>query len=363
MATIVHVSDALGTGVVSVVVTLMQSQIENGHEVFLIGSRVRPDTDPDLLEKLPNGVNFLELSMKKDIGLWDVRDCLALRRMLKDIAPDAVHLHSSKAGAIGRFAALGLGAQVIYQPHGFSFLRADVSKLSRVKFGVIEGILGLLPGHIAACSNGEAISSRPFLGWRKIDVIPNGIVFKNVDRREFGASSSFVVGTCGRVCIQKDPFFFAKVAELCGSDYEFRWIGTGDYPEAISALHKAGVDVLGWRTNAQVPKELSELDLYIQTSAWEGMPVAVIEAMASEMPVVVTNVPGNRDLVLPVSPENVVDTPEEMAERIKYLRRHVDEAKLIARNLRREAFEKYSAERMCRSYEELYETLPRNAVV
>lgn len=357
MATIVHVSDALGTGVVSVLVTLMRGQLANGHRVVLIGARVRPDTDPDLLEKIPRGVEFHELSMRKAIGPWDVADLFRLRSALKAYAPDAIHLHSSKAGAIGRIAALGLGANVVYQPHGFSFLRSDVGSPVRVLFGCIESVLGLLPGAIAACSEGEAAAARTYLGWREIKVIPNGISFAKIDRPKQDGERKFVVGTCGRICPQKDPFFFAKVASLCGDDYEFRWIGTGDFPEALEALRRSRVNVLGWRTNSQVPAELADLNLYIQTSAWEGMPISVIEAMASEIPVVVTDVPGNRDLIRPVAPENVVKSPDEMAQRIRTLRDNPDISARIAKQLKHEANAKYSAEQMCLAYEILYGTV------
>jgi glycosyltransferase involved in cell wall biosynthesis len=357
MSKIVHVSETLATGVLSVIVTLIHEQVQQGHEVVLIGSPMRSDTPPDWRTRLPAGVQVLEFSMPQEIGPADLRCAWQLRQLLRNMRPDAVHLHSSKAGAIGRLAHLGLPGNVVYQPHGFSFLRSDVSRLKQGVFGLIEAVLGVLPARIVACSQGEADAASAYLGWRRIHVVPNGITLQGLPLAAQGRTARGarpVVGMCGRISPQKAPQFFAEVARLLQAECEFRWIGGGDYADGEAALHSAGVHVLGWRTREQVLADLQGLDFYIQTSAWEGMPISVMEAMACGLPTVVTDIPGNRDLIAPVSAASVVGTPQAMAHRLRELIGHPDQARALGQALQREVLDKYAAAAMSRAYEQVY---------
>lgn len=323
MPKIVHVSETLATGVFSVICALLKHQVAAGYEVHLIGSTQRPDTSATWRDALPPGVIYHELAMEREIGKADIKASAALRRLLKTLRPDVVHLHSSKAGALGRIAAFGLGARVVYQPHGFAFLRRDVSTAKRHIFGVIEAILGLLPGKVVACSAGERDESRKYLWASSVAVVPNGIELDAVpaerEPAEEGLAGHALFGTCGRISPQKDPLFFAEVARSCPGLGEFKWIGGGDFEEGAAALQSAGVTQTGWVSKTDAILAMSRLTIYIQTSAWEGMPISVIEAMSAGVPVIVRDIPGNRDLLVDVAPECIVETPAAMAEQIKRL--------------------------------------------
>ncbi|MBN8249453.1 MAG: glycosyltransferase, partial [Verrucomicrobia bacterium] len=132
MARIVHVSATIACGIYTIICTVAKCQIEAGHEVFLVGCTRPDDAVSSWLDELPEGVRFIELPMEREIvPSRDWSDLWALRRTLQRIQPDVIHLHSSKAGAIGRVASLGLGARVVYQPNAFAFLRKDVSSARR----------------------------------------------------------------------------------------------------------------------------------------------------------------------------------------------------------------------------------------
>lgn len=358
MARIVHVSETLATGVLSVICTLMAEQVRDGHEVVLIGSSARADTPSDWRARLPASVQVVDFQMPQAIGLADLRCAWALRGHFRALRPDAVHLHSSKAGAVGRLAHLGMRGTVIYQPHGFAFMRSDVSATHQFIFGCIEAALAMLPGKVVACSQGEADASRRFLAWRQVHVVPNGISLPHVARtagadwQEKGRLP--VVVTCGRISPQKAPAFFADLARQMAGRCEFRWIGGGDFPEGEQALRAAGVQLLGWRTREQVLADLHAADFYVQTSAWEGMPVAVMEAMACALPTVVTNIAGNRDLIAPIDPGSVVDSPAAMAQRLSHWLKHPDEAREMGLRMQHQVMRHHTAKAMSGRYAVLY---------
>jgi glycosyltransferase involved in cell wall biosynthesis len=339
VARIVHASETLAAGVLSVLSCLAKQQANDGHEVVVIGSRLRADTPLSFLDVLPANVRFIDLPMEREITPdADVRSALRLRNVLHSLAPDVVHLHSSKAGALGRFAAIGLRAQLIYQPHGLASLRQDVSRTRRAAYASIEAGLALLGGTIVACSEGERAELAKVVRGEQVALIWNGIDVAGIPRAK-RVDGRLRIGTCGRISAQKQPRFFAHVADTLRNLADFVWIGDGD-EEDKQALIEAGVHVSGWCSRAKAVQDLSELQIYIQTSAWEGLPISVIEALAAGLPVIATDI--------------IVRTPEQMISALRLLigcdlLRHK-----LGRASRRLAFERYSSSAMMREYYKLY---------
>jgi glycosyltransferase involved in cell wall biosynthesis len=108
-----------------------------------------------------------------------------------------------------------------------------------------------------------------------------------------------MVVSMGRICYQKAPERFAELAarfQIAEVPARFVWIGGGS-AAGEAALRASGVEVTGWLSSAQVQHWLSQADVYVQTSRWEGMPLSVLQALAAGVPCVTTNVVGNRDAV------------------------------------------------------------------
>src|SRR5438445_723782 len=134
MLRILHITESMAAGVMQVLAQLARAQAEAGATVHVVHS-LRVDTPPDvaLTALLPAPISREIVPMVTTPSLVaDARGLLALARAIRRYQPDVVHLHSSKAGALGRVLCKILGvSRVFYSPHGFSFLREDVSALKR----------------------------------------------------------------------------------------------------------------------------------------------------------------------------------------------------------------------------------------
>jgi len=111
-------------------------------------------------------------------------------------------------------------------------------------------------------------------------------------------------------------------------------------------LEAAGVDVTGWQERDKALDRLADLDVYVQTSLWEGMPIAVIEAQVAGIPAVVTDVVGNRDVVEDGVTGFVVANPREMYERVAQLSKDPDLRYKMGAEARRRARIRFSLDRM-----------------
>lgn len=304
---VLHVVESFGGGVFTSVVQILNSLDPSEYDVGLVYS-VRPETPRDVAAHLVPSVRVWQLDMGREIAPWrDVRAVRCLAGIFRRERPDVVHLHSSKAGAVGRVAArLATVPRVFYSPRGFAFLRQDVPRIVRAAYWAFERFGAMFGGTIVACSEGELAAARA-LG-APVVLVRNAVDVAAVDRvaggprpepiREGGAVN---VGIVGRLAAQRGPRLFgavaAAVAQRFGRRVRFLWVGGG--PDT-SLLAGAPVEVSGWLSREEALARLAtDVDIYLHTSLWEGLPLAVLEAMALRKPVVATDVVGNRDAVVP----------------------------------------------------------------
>ena len=119
------------------VLELCQNQMKRGNKViFLVGN------NGPLLEKVRRikGVRVILLpSLVREISfVKDITAVIKLRKIIKRERPDIVHLHSSKAGTLGRIASIGLNCKVIFTVHGWAFTEGVNSKIKKFIYRTIE---------------------------------------------------------------------------------------------------------------------------------------------------------------------------------------------------------------------------------
>ena len=296
MAHILHVVESFGAGTLSMVSAIANRQAADGHRVSLVYS-TREETPANWRALFDPRIATRHVPMTRAIRpATDWASAVALRRILRDWRPDVVHLHSSKAGALGRLLSLVCpGPRWFFSPHGLSFLQKAAGRIKNAVFLTLEKLLARIPVTFIACSPSEAEQIRTHLS-RRVVVVPNAVDLAILPQAR-GGTGVVRIGTVGRVTTARHPELFAEVARRSGRDgVEFVWIGGGE-ASGEAALRAAGVHITGWVDRARALEELGRLDIYLQTSRWEGLPVAVIEAMGAGLPVIATRVVGNRDLV------------------------------------------------------------------
>jgi glycosyltransferase involved in cell wall biosynthesis len=315
---VLHVTEALATGVMDMLATYSLRQTEQGAHVHILFTS-RPDTpgDEELAQVFDSRVQLSRVSAPGDSKLKSlllVRT--ALRREVRENVYDAIHLHSSFAGALGR---IGLGRaecrnRIFYSPHAFPFLRQDMSKIGRRIFLESERH-GARVGSLILTSESEFQVARLNLLGARCSLVPNAINTAALPRVTCLRPERPIVAMAGRITYQKAPWAFAKIALELNHLADFVWLGDGRPEDKEKWLSDAPVEISGWMSLDALRLRLAQTDVLLFPTLWEGGALALIEAQAIGVPAVATRIAGNRDTVVDGLSGYLCDTQEELLAR------------------------------------------------
>ncbi|HKE01470.1 MAG TPA: glycosyltransferase family 4 protein [Planctomycetota bacterium] len=291
------------------------------YDVTVVASAERDATFRDDLAAIRRaGIEAIELPMVRPIDRRrDLAHYRELRRVVREGRFDIVHSHSSKAGVLGRAASLreGIGRRV-YTPHTFSFaFTAGFSRPKRALFYGVELALGRATHRMICVSPSEAVQARSLhlCAPDRVRVVENGIdptpyvsaPTRAESRAQLGLAPAtrivLVVGLQNRAKGQVDAV--GALARIAPASRPLLLLAGGVSDPAYgreveSRIRALGVDgsvqLLGHRDD--VPRLLAAADVVLSPSRWEGMPYAVLEAMAAERAVLATATNGARDAVV-----------------------------------------------------------------
>ncbi len=297
---VLHVAQPVEAGVARVVVDLVTEQVGRGWEVALA-------CPPD--GWLPSaaratGARVLPWRATRQPGPGVPGEVRRLRAVLREVDPDVVHLHSSKAGLAGRLAIRGR-RHTAFQPHAWSFLASGgpLGATSRRW----EQWAGRWTDLVVAVSDAEAARAAEAGITAPVVVAPNGV---DVDRwtprdreharAELGLGTGPVAVCAGRLAAQKGQDRLVDLwpdvrARVPGA----RLVLVGDGPArlALEAAAGPGVELRG--ASADLAPWYAAADVVVLPSRWEGMALVPLEAMASGRSVVATDVDGVREALGP----------------------------------------------------------------
>jgi glycosyltransferase involved in cell wall biosynthesis len=270
----------------------------HNHEACVLSGK--PGIVSDKIQE--NGINFHEVqSLDRAIHPWrDFKAFLQTRKILKQIKPDIVSCHSSKAGIVGRLAARSLGIKVIFTAHGWSFTEG-ISIKKRFFFQNMERFFAKLSNHIITVSRFDKFLALQHNIDRtsNITAIHNGMPYKPTPSRETLNKTPQLL-MVARFSEQKDHTTLLNAMGLIKNlDWHLNLVGSGDDVVYRALAKSLGIEdkvtFHGQRTD--VDSYLLTQDIFLLISHWEGFPRSIIEAMRASLPVVTTRTAGSPESV------------------------------------------------------------------
>lgn len=320
-------------------------------------------TDVQILESLPRAGSLQTL--------------MRLRKLFVALRPAAVLSYNWGAfDAVFAARSLGLARRVVHHEDGFTSDEALEFKRRRVwarrlmlprvqrvvvpsrkLAGIATKLWKLAPEHVACIPNGVALER-----FSPADGRPDL-------RRALGIPlERLVIGACGHLRPEKNPLRLLRAAARIEREIDFHVLVLGDGPEraACEELARTTASLYGRVTFAghvaDPTQHYRAMDLFAISSDTEQMPVSLVEAMASSLPVVSTDVGDVRAMLASGQDEFVVPLEEHetvwpLAEKLTALLADATKRRELGRANRRLAEERYSFDVMLRAYREVYQAV------
>lgn len=301
-------------GVFRVVELLVRNLIEEGHEVSIAYSDRRASSALfELVEWVEShGGSTLNLGVRNSPELRDISAWRNLRRWLLKVRPQAVHAHSSKAGALVRSMGFAKKEEprIFYTPHAYYGL----SGRRGIKASIFDQVERRLGKSGMSCMTSEEeerfAHTRLAIPAHKTRLVRNCVDTERFRagpcaeaRRDLGIpQDATVLGAVGRLSFQKDPQTmyraFAQSLAKNPSLYLLH-IGEGELQQELSQLATdLGIGERVVRKNYfdDTAPVYRAMDGLIMTSRYEGLSMVSLEALSSNLPLILSEVPGIVDL-------------------------------------------------------------------
>lgn len=249
------------------------------------------------------------ISLYRELNpLKDLKGLIQVIRIIHKEKPDVIHCHSAKGGFIGRMAGFLTRTKTFYTPHAFSFLSTQ-NKIKKLIYLFLEK-MAKLNSFLLACSESERE-----LGMRQVHykekkayVWSNSVPDAQTVRSSGLNERSPYICYVGRPSYQKNPFFLVNVIhevhKAC-PNIRFYILGVGYYSPDLDQMKRMitqyqlenTIELFPWLSHDETMGYIKNALFYLTTSRYEGLPLAVIEAMSLGKCIVASDVLGNRDCV------------------------------------------------------------------
>jgi glycosyltransferase involved in cell wall biosynthesis len=304
----VHMTATAGIGGGPAYITALSShQLDKGMEVRIFCSDEKPYVD--IWRRMGIDLSLLHMRRPNALSVWQL-----LKELLR--APATIHAHGRGAAFFAIWVKLLVRVPVIYTPHGPHY--AYIRGWRYLSGWLFEALCRVLLDAIIYVSAGEReVARQRRLPINRSRVVVSGLlcrpegsvrglVARDLLRAELNIPSDrLVIGWIGRFHDQKGlDILLGSVPAVCAKIPTVLWVIIGDGEaqdigrcRAKLAAHglEAYVLFLGGRADAFTL--IRAFDLYISTSRWEGLPLVLLEVMEQSVPIVASDVVGNRDIL------------------------------------------------------------------
>lgn len=297
---------------------LCLSMAEAGHDVYVLFLESAAETGRSrefeaaflgALREAGVGFGFLGRSCRRN----PLRGLSRLRLHVRDWKPQVIHAHLYW----GALFCMAAGVPVVYTHHNIK-LKAPGS-LYRL---VLDRYVAAYVAICGACQEQLARVSRG-----RVERIDNGVQVNRIMARDRSSRREKTLNliAVGRLVPQKNyELMLVAVSMLKEAGFRLRIVGEGpDGPALREAARKLGLDdeVQFLGNSQEVPRLLAESDVFLMSSAWEGLPISLIEATLTGLPVLVTDVGGCAEVVQQVGNGLVVGSqdPVHFADALRSL--------------------------------------------
>ncbi|WP_218061648.1 glycosyltransferase [Planobispora rosea] len=302
MIGVLHVAQPVEGGVAVYVAAVAADQARRGWDVAV----ACPGRGRLPAELAALGVRWLEWEAGRSPGPGVPGEARRLRRLLGRFRPDAVHLHSAKAGLVGRAVIRG-AVPTLFQPHGWSWLAAR-GATARAALAW-ERAATRWTSLLVCVGEGEADLARSHGLRGDVTVVRNGVDLgrfrpagpgvRTAARALLGVPERVPLAVCpGRVTRQKGQDLLVAAwgrvrAEVPGARLAI--VGDGDLRPVLRSC--AGPGIAFADAVADLRPWYAAADVVVLPSRWEGLPLTALEALASGRPLVASAVPGLSEVV------------------------------------------------------------------
>mgnify|MGYP003816720257 CR=1 FL=1 len=365
---IIHIITSLDAGGAERMLIKLLSQMNlNKYSMKVISMKDKGIYGPEI-EKM--GIELVTLNMKKGIPSFKaLRKCI-----IESKEADIIQTWMYHADLLGMIVKKFSDAKRLIWGIHHNNLDLDKNKFLTLAIAKINAIFSKSVDFIVSCSN-NAVGIHEKFGYAtdNMIVIPNGFELesfkkienaRNLIKNELGIKSKWIISHVGRWNILKDyNNLFNSLYELTKRNIDFEAILCGkeiewSNKELVSLINKYNlstrIHLLGIRRD--IPLILSASDVFVSSSVGEGFANVIGEAMACEVPCVVTNVGDSSFIVGEVGISVPSKDPIALSKGIiKLLEMTEDERLLLGKKARMRVIENFDIKRVAEQYESLYE--------
>jgi glycosyltransferase involved in cell wall biosynthesis len=211
----------------------------------------------------------------------------------------------------------------------------------------------------------DVISKKYNIAAEKIKVIPNGVSEDYFDNRKKQLHKKPRLLFLGRLDVQKNPEQLLRALKGISSKFKTTFVGSGELEpklkELTSTLKLKNIEFYGRAEKNETIELYQESDIFVMTSVTEGMPLALLEAMAMGLPVVANDVVGIRGLVEENKNAYLVPLNDIEATQIALLKITSDEDTYMnMSNVSKKIASRYSWHKVCEEFDDLYKEIHAN---